>query len=139
MPESTSVPTPILLTLVAIPPSAITPDSVVVAPPATSKVIVLAPVRVFVKFKLPAAFEIWASAVRAIAPARVLVLARLRTAPAAPTPVPAIESGSAIDRPLPSISSAAPVPETTVLPAAEPSAALLCARITPALIVVMPV
>ena len=75
---------------------------------------------------------------RAIAPDQVLALARLRSAPAAPTPVPMrLVMGSAMARPEPSISSAAP--ETTLVPPATvPRAALDWTRSTPTLTVVAP-
>ncbi len=80
-----------------------------------------------------------AAAPRTMAPDQVLALARLRTAPVPPTPVPMrLVMGSATTRPLPSISIAAPL-ATVVPPAVVPSAALHWTRITPVVRVVPPV
>ena len=76
---------------------------------------------------------------RVIAPDQVLALATLRRAPALLTPVPMrLAMGSAMVRPEPSISMAAPL-ATLVVPAAVPRAAADWTRMMPALTVVAPV
>ena len=87
----------------------------------------------------PSAVIVAPPAPRVMAPDQVLLLARLRSAPAAATPVPMrLVMGSATRSPEPSISRAAP-DATVVPPAVVPRAALDCTRITPAVMVVAPV
>ncbi len=134
--ESCSVPAPAfvrppapeiaLVVLVTLP----APSMVRSNPPLAS-----APLRVSV----PASDPISLGAASVIAPDQVLALARLRSAPPAAVPVPdRLTIGSAIVRPVPSMSISAPA-ATVVEPAAVPSAAFDWTRTTPALTVVPPV
>ena len=134
--ESCSVPAPAFVR----PPAPVIALVVLVTLPAPSMVrsnppLVSAPLRVSV----PASDPISLGAASVIAPDQVLALARLRSAPPAAVPVPArLTIGSAMARPVPSMSISAPA-ATVVEPAAVPSAAFDWTRTTPALTVVPPV
>src|SRR5437870_2972122 len=106
------------------------------APPTVrSKAPVIPPVRV----NVPASELIRDADPRVMAPDQVLLLARLRSAPPLEIPVPFnVLMGSAMERPLPSTCTAAPL-VTVVAPAAVPSAVLLCTSRIPALTDVSPV
>ncbi len=118
---------------------AITPPMVVFPAPMMVRVRVLPAIAP--RVSVPASVLTVEFAAIVIAPDQLLAPARLRIAPVPPTPVPlrlVIASARARARPLPSISIAAP--EVTVVPpAVEPRALSCCTRMTPALMVVIPV
>src|SRR6266481_4857276 len=95
---------------------------------------VIPPLRV----NVPASELIREADPRVMPPDQVLLLARLRSAPPLEIPVPFNVIGSAMERPLPSICTAAPL-ATVVAPAVVPSALLFCTLRAPALTVVSPV
>ena len=87
---------------------------------------------------VPASLLTREAAASVIVPAQVLLLARLRMAPAAAIPVPLrLVMGSPMDRPLPSIWIAAP-DATVVAPDVAPRAVLVWRSRTPADRVVRP-
>ena len=129
------MPVPSLVRLPVVVP--ITPLIVVLPTPPTVSAWA-APVMPPESVKVPPSEFTRGVAPRVMGPDQVLSLARLRSAPARATPVPMrLVMGSAIVRPLPSISMAA-VDATVVPPAAVPRAVLDCRWSTPAVKVVTP-